>query len=131
MALKGVIGADALVQTLEALKPENIAKELVKDSREIAKEVAERVRAEAPQGPTGNLKRAVEWGTFKKRPGQLVMSFVRMNRLKKGFHAHWIEFGARGGAITPNPYFRRGTSGDGPIYRLEAGAAKIIDDVLK
>lgn len=131
MALKNLIGADALLQTFEALKPENIAKELVKDSREVAKEVADRVRAEAPQGPTGNLKRAVEWGTFKKREGQPIMSFVRINRNKKGFHAHWVEFGARGGQMPANPFFRRATAGDGPIIRLEAGAAKIIDEVLK
>lgn len=128
--LKNLIGGQALVKTFESLKPENINKELVKDSRRIAREVRDRVRAEAPQGATGTLRRGIEDGTFKARPGKPVMSFVRVSH-RIARHAHLVEFGARGGKMPANPFFRRATSSDAPLQALEQAAGVAIDRVLK
>lgn len=128
--LKNLFGSAALLKTFDDLRPANIDKELVKDSRRIARGVRDRVRAEAPRGPTGNLRRGVEDGTFKKRPGKPPMSFVRVSR-RIAPHAHLVEFGARGGQMPANPFFRRATSGDGPLDEMENAAGKVIDGVLK
>jgi HK97 gp10 family phage protein len=107
-------GLDELLAQLENLKTDNIAKHIVGGVEEAAKKVADTIRNEAPQGPTGNLKRAVQYGVYKKRQGKSISAWVRMSvKHKKNAtgiapHAHLVEFGARGGKMPANPFFSRG-----------------------
>ncbi len=101
-------------------------------SREAAKIVQQRIKAEAPRGPTGNLKRSIQFGTFKQRLTKPVGSFVRVSR-KIAPHAHLVEFGARGGKMPANAFFRRGFNAS--KRKAEAiilkGAGKAFDKAVK
>ncbi len=101
-------------------------------SREAATVVQQRIKAEAPRGPTGRLKRAIESGTFKQRRNKPVASFVRVSR-KIAPHAHLVEFGARGGRMPANAFFRRGFNASKKKAEaiLERGAGKAFDSAVK
>jgi HK97 gp10 family phage protein len=74
-----------------------------------AKELVENaIRTEAPQGPTGNLKRSVKSGGYKKRAGKPYAVFVTVDR-KVAPHAHLVEFGSSRGQAA-NPFFARGVA---------------------
>jgi hypothetical protein len=130
-----VIGMVRLMGTLKALDglgdPAN-AKEIVKASRDAAFNLRDHIRAGTPKGPTGNLWKGVQAGTFKKRGGKPITSFVRMSS-RIAPHAHLVEFGARAGKMPANPFFRRGAA-SGAQAALDAvvdGASKAIDSALK
>lgn len=100
-------GLDELLAQLENLKTDNIASDIADGVEAAAKKTADTIENEAPDGPTGNLKKAVEYGVYKKRKGKGITAFVRVNR-KIAPHLHWIEFGNRGGKQKANPFFSRG-----------------------
>lgn len=131
--MANVIGLAALVKTLASLKDLGVdGKKLAEAIGRTAREMEERVRSEAPQGPTGNLKRGVESGVFKRRPGKPIAGFVRMS-YKIAPHSHLVEFGARGGQMPANPFFRRATTGgeESALSSIEDAAGQAIDDILK
>ena len=101
-------------------------------SREAAKVVQQRIKAEAPRGPTGRLKRAVEFGTFKDRLTKPVGSFVRVSA-RIAPHALIVEFGARGGRMPANAFFRRGFNASKKKAEaiLTRGAGKGFDQAVK
>lgn len=129
---KNVVGLAALLETFDNLKGAATNKDIVKSSRDAAFQLRDHVRANAPKGPTGNLRRGIEAGTFKVRPGQPVMSFVRAS-FKKAPHTHLVEFGGRGGAMPANPFFRRSTASgaDAALSVVLAGAESAVDKALK
>ena len=98
----------------------------------VAKAAAEVIRAEAPQGPTGNLKKSIESGGYKKKQGKPVAAFVRVNR-KKAPHAHLVEFGARAGAMPANPFFARGSAKvkGAALGKVEDAVSSAIDGIWK
>lgn len=128
--MANVIGLARVLGTLKAVGKLGESKDVVAGHREAAKGLAGRIKTEAPQGPTGNLKRGVEFGTFKDRPGKPSASFVRMNA-KIAPHALLVENGTV--KSRPNPFFRRGVRAGGPAALAQAADAslKAIDNALK
>ena len=127
-----VIGLPELLKQFGRLRKAGGSPKLHGSVIRAARLVAERVRAEAPRGPTGNLKRSIQWGGFKRRAGRPVAAFVRVNR-KIAPHAHLVHFGARGGRMPSNPFFDRGVLAmkskvPGIIAK---GAGSAIDDALR
>lgn len=108
-----VEGLDDLVKQLDGLK--NVEEKLELGREKAAEIVRAAIEAEAPLGPTGNLKRSIQVnpGTLTKRPKNI--TFVATN-YKIAPHSHLVEFGARGGNMPKNPFFSRG-------YRKSRGAA--------
>lgn len=131
--MSNVIGLAGLVKTLGSLQNLGVDNQRLAGAiGRTVKDMEERVRSEAPQGATGNLKRGVESGVYKRRPGKPVAGFVRMS-YKIAPHAHLVEFGARGGEMPANPFFRRATSGgaEAALDAVAEGLGKAVDDVLK
>ena len=131
---KSVIGLARLNGTIRLLDDIHVsgAKPIVKATRDAAFALRDHIRAGTPKGPTGNLRKGVQAGTFKRRFGKPIMSFVRVNR-RIVPHAHLVEFGARAGKMPANPFFRRGAA-SGAQSALDAvvdGASKAIDVALK
>ena len=127
-----VIGVAELTKQFQRLKSVPLDPALHASIILAAQAVANRVRVEAPLGPTGNLRRSVEWGGFKKRIAKPVAAFVRVNR-RIAPHAHLVEVGARGGAMKSNPFFKRGVlamRGKVPVI-IAVGAGKAIDDAVR
>ncbi len=74
-----------------------------------AKKVADRARANAPLGPTGNLKRAIKDKPMPiKLPQFPLVAIAVVDRNKKtgAPHAHLVEYGGRGGRMPAQPYLR-------------------------
>lgn len=131
--MPNVIGMAGLVAGLNALGSigEN-SKSIREGHRRAATVIWKRVKAEAPQGPTGNLKRGVQSGTFKFRAGQPSESFVQMSS-KIAPHAVLVEFGARGGRMPANPFFRRGvqSSAQEAFDAMVSGVGQAVDEAVK
>ena len=131
--MSSVIGMAGLLGTLKAIKgiQDANAAPIVKASRDAAFNLRDRIRAGAPVGPTGRLRKSIIAGTFKKRFSKPIMSFVRADR-RAAPHFHLIEFGARGGKMPANPFFRRGAASgaQAALDEVVAGAKKAIDAAL-
>ena len=108
------------------------AREMAKTVDGASKAVADIVEQEAPRGPTGNLKKSVEYGVFKKRAGKPIAGFVRIEHAIAP-HAHLVEFGARGGSMPANPFFSRGVRKGRTIAEsmIEDGNSAAIDKAIK
>ena len=78
------------------------------------------IASEAPAGPTGNLKKSVVSKKMS-RDGIWITAIDRM----KAPHAHLIEFGARGGSMPANPFFRR------TFELYKEYAIRILQDPIK
>ena len=103
-----VVGLPQLLQQFEHLSMEVGGSRTIHDATmQAARQVAKRVRAEAPRGPTGNLRRSIQSGGYKRRMGKPIAAFVRANR-RIAPHLHLVHFGARGGQMPSNPFFDRG-----------------------
>lgn len=97
-----------------------------KVDRKAARATRNIIRAETPKGPTGNLERAVQVRKF----GGLTLVWI--NR-KIAPHLHWVNFGARGGAMPANPFFDRGRNKSRGVVRatLTAGYKPIIEGLAR
>jgi len=125
-------GLDELLAQVGGLQTEAIAGSIADSIEAGAKRTADVIKQEAPLGPTGNLKRAVEYGVFKRRNRKPIAGFVRVNR-KIAPHLHWLEFGARGGNMPANPFFSRGwrKSRTGVESELIGSVQSAIDKAIK
>lgn len=125
-----LIGIGAVLESMNALKSSDLKSGVADGIKKAAESVRDVIEAEAPKGPTGNLKRSVEAGMFKKRSGKPIAGFVRVNA-KTAPHAHLVEFGARGGAMPANPFFSRGyaKSKDQALQAVEDALGSAIDKV--
>lgn len=125
-------GLDELLAQLDGLQTEAIAGSIADGIEAGAKRAADIIEQEAPRGPSGNLKRAVQYGVFKQRAGKPVAGFVRVDR-KIAPHLHLVEFGARGGNMPDNPFFSRGwrKSRTGVESELIGSVQAAIDKAIK
>lgn len=125
-----LIGIGAVLESMNALKSDGLKAGIADGIKKAADSVRDAIEAEAPKGPTGNLKRSVQSGMFKKRSGKPIAGFVRVNG-KIAPHAHLVEFGARGGAMPANPFFSRGyaKSKDSALQAVEDALRSAIDKV--
>lgn len=114
-------GLHELLAQLDGLKTDGVAGDIADAVEVAARAVRDTIREEAPQGPTGNLKRSLEYGVYKKRQGEPIAGFAQVNH-KIAPHSHWVEFGARGGDMPRNPFFRRGWN------KSKGAAEKIVTD---
>ena len=76
----------------------------------IAETVKSNIQAEAPVGPTGNLKRSVVAKTFQRQIKNKPAAFTAVH-YRTAPHAHLVEYGhvtASGSHTAANPFFRRG-----------------------
>jgi len=88
-------------------------------TEEAANSVAGIVRSNAPVGPTGNLRGAVETKPLPRRDGYPEVTMVGVN-YKKAPHQHLVEFGSGPryhssgryvGQMPAQPFFRRSIDG--------------------
>lgn len=96
----GVVGVDALVAKLKQLPGETRKKVLTQALRKGALAVKKIMKAEAPKGPTGNLKKSI---VIKKMKGKGIAYVVRPSYAKSGSAAHLVEYGT--GQRTVANYF--------------------------
>lgn len=122
-------------QLLEIASLESGRKELRSSALAGAKLVQKNIRAEAPKGPTRNLRKGIVAKAFKSRSGFPEASFVQATAP----HSHLIEEGTdartnpnrwgRGpgstGQVKPNPFFSRG------VLRSQSDVAKIMTDSIE
>jgi hypothetical protein len=126
-----ILGQRELAKKIKALGDKIDGREVAKIHILAANAAAAIIRAGAPQGPTGNLKRAIVTGVFRNRPRKRRAAFVLVDR-RIARHLHLIEFGtaerkqASGksvGRVKPNPFFARGRNKSRPVVKaiLTAG----------
>lgn len=111
-------GLEELLAQLDGLKSDGIAGDVADAVETAVKSTAETIRSEAPLGATGNLRRSITSGVYKKSEGKPIAGFVTVD-YGIGPHAHLVEFGARGGDMPRNPFFSRG-------WRKSRGPAESI-----
>ena len=83
-----LLGIDLMRKQTKAIAAAVESAELRKQFYAKAKGMADEMKARAPKGPTGNLRRAI----FAREYRGSGVSIVGVDR-KKAPHAHWIEFG--------------------------------------
>jgi hypothetical protein len=130
MSLK-LIGMAAIADALTSLgDAKNYAGDISESILAEADSMRDTIKSEAPQGPTGNLKKSVQSGLFKARQGKPIAGFVRVNR-RTAPHAHLVEFGARSGRMPSNSFFARGVAkSKGPVLdKISDKIAKAIDGI--
>ncbi|MCP4639719.1 MAG: hypothetical protein GY851_04770 [bacterium] len=105
--------------------------------KELAKIVKEAIKSEAPEGPTGNLKKSI---THKVQENYAVIGpdHQQFAEGEKGYHAHLVEFGTVArysksggfrGVMPPNPFMRRAwTRSVGPAY---AAIRRSLSDAIE
>ncbi len=120
-----VLGQRVLAKRIKELGDKIDGREVAKIHLQAARAAAAIIRAEAPRGLTGNLKRAVVTGVFKNRPRKRRAAYVFVDRRIAG-HLHLIEFGTAErfqksgksvGRIKPNPFFARGRNKSRPVVK--------------
>ena len=123
-------GLKQLERNLGKLKDRVTSRQALAIALAAAKPVADKVRAEAPQGPTGNLKRSVEASAFKPRIDKPTAAFVRVSH-SIAPHAHLVEFGTSHSEA--NPFFKRGVRRSRRAARktLLAGFKAIVEKPYK
>lgn len=132
-------GMDELMKQFQdlqkAVHPDKVEPITLKAARDIAREI----RLWAPQGPTGNLRKAIRAKQLKRFGMNPAPAIAAVDR-KRAPHAHLVEYGhalVRGGKtighVPANPFFRGAVSASQEpvlkevIQKLEAlieGAAK-------
>lgn len=127
-----LIGLAEVLRTFTEMKKAATSAKMHAGVIQAAERIAGTIRSEAPRGPTGNLKRSIEFGGFKPRQGKPVAAFVRVNA-KIAPHAHLVEFGARGGAMPANPFFTRGfnSARESAMRIVQEKAGQAIDVALR
>ena len=147
-------GMDELVDTIdkmiEGIKPDKIEPVLDKAAGKIVREV----RARAPVGPTGNLKKAIKKKKLKRFFGAPAPYIVAIDR-RKAPHAwvvvhgtsgarrvdppRWVKIGGRAvlidntGIMPPNRFFADGiqaTQG-AALALIESGVSRILEEAMK
>ena len=88
-----------------------------------AETIADAARANAPRGPTGNLKRGIIAKTLKRKLDKPAPSIAAIN-YKVAPHAHLVEFGHGGRKAGPHPFLR--PAWDGNRVRVEQEIADKI-----
>lgn len=83
---------------------------------EVARLVQSEARSAAPQGPTGNLKRAIEVKVEAKPAQRRLMALVKVNK-KIAPHAFWVENGSKGKRRIRGPKAK----GDAVAYKTRDG----------
>ena len=124
-----VEGLDELIKQLGGLKQ---VEGLMQPGRMKAAQIVQSaIEAEAPRGPTGNLKRSIEINPSVLSKRSKNLTFVAINH-KVAPHAHLVEFGARGGNMPENAFFTRGyrKSRSSGADALMADAKAAIDKAL-
>ena len=154
MATVHIEGVEDLVETIdrmiEGVKPSKIEPVLDKAAGKIAQEV----RARAPVGPTGNLKKAVKKKKLQRWFGSPAPVIVAIDR-KKAPHAWLVTHGTSGirrvdpphytilggrlvlitqtGIMPPNRFFSEGIEAKQgeALSTIEKGVEKILEEAMK
>ena len=154
MATVHIEGVEDLVETIdrmiEGVKPSKIEPVLDKAAGKIAREV----RARAPVGPTGNLKRAVKKKKLQRWFGSPAPVIVAIDR-KKAPHAWLVTHGTSGirrvdlphytilggrlvlitqtGIMPPNRFFAESIEAKQgeALSTIEKGVEKILEEAMK
>lgn len=110
----------------KAFKPDQVEKASLK-SAEIIRAQAER---NAPQGPTGNLKRGQIKKLLGRQGGQPAPAIAAVDR-KIAPHAHFSEFGTVN--MSTKPYFRPAVITRGPeaAKKFREELKKMVDGAVK
>lgn len=113
MAGLRVKGVEQAIKGLRKFQRE-LENELFEGVLSAARPVATEIRNRAPKGPTGNLRKSIQYGRLRKRLGRNIAAYVRIS-YRTAPHAHLVEFGSgprstKGGKSTgvspPRPFFR-------------------------
>lgn len=93
-----------------------------------AEVVTEAIRARAPQGPTGNLKRAIITKQLSRQGNEPAPSIAAVDR-RIASHAGFIEFGTS--KMPAQPFFRRGWNAKRKqaLGDIEDALKNLIDEV--
>lgn len=154
MATVHIEGVEDLVETIdrmiEGVKPGKIEPVLDKAADKIAREI----RARAPVGPTGNLKKAVKRKRLQRWLGSPAPVIVAIDR-KKAPHAWLVTHGTSGvrrvdpphyttlggrpvlitqtGIMPPNRFFSEGIEAKQgeALSTIEKGVEKILEEAMK
>ena len=141
---------DTIDKMIEGIKPDKIEPVLDKAAGKIAREV----RARAPVGPTGNLKKAVKKKKLQRWFGSPAPVIVAIDR-KKAPHAWLVVHGTSGvrkvdppqmvkiggrpvlitqtGIMPPNRFFSEGIEAKQgeALSTIEKGVEKILEEAMK
>lgn len=90
-----LIGQRELANTFRRIADETDKKEMENRLMKVGRGLAKKIRGNAPKGPTGNLKKAIETKRYRKKVKQSPAIFVRVNE-RKAPHAHLIARGTKG-----------------------------------
>lgn len=108
-----VKGVEQAIKSLRKFERE-LNQHLFEGVYEAARPVATEIRNRAPKGPTGNLRKSIQYGRLRKRLGRDIAAYVRVN-YRTAPHAHLVEFGSgprstksgkSTGVSPPRPFFR-------------------------
>lgn len=97
-----VSGVDQAIRGLRKFQHE-LESELFEGVLAAARPVAIEIRNRTPKGPTGRSRKSIKFGKLKRRTGQNVAAYVRVDR-RIAPHFHFNEFGTVKQA--PRPSFR-------------------------
>ncbi len=90
---------------IKSVDPDSVEQILLKP----AKMLADDIRARAPQGPTGNLKKSVVAKLLQRRSDDKSAPAIVAIHYRYGPHAHLVEYGHAGPKPAPaHPFFRPG-----------------------
>lgn len=128
-----VQGLDELKKRLQKLANAIEGSQVEQILLDAAQPIADQARAWAPEGPTGNLKRALLAKKLQRKGRKTAPVIAAVDR-KIAPHAHLVEYGSQGrqhksgkstGSMPAKPYFR-------PAVDARKGdAARIIEDGLR
>ena len=141
---------DTIDRLVKNVSPEKIEPVLFREAQRVSKEV----RANAPVGPTGNLKKAVITKRLQRWGRNPAPSIAAINR-KKAPHAWLVIHGTSGvravdpphyvnlrgrmvkitntGIMPPNRFFQNAIEAkkDEVLYRIENAVGKLMEDGMK
>ena len=105
MALQGVTieGEEELIRKLVKLGDAVKGTQPERLFLRAAKVIRNKARENAPEGPTGNLKRGIVARTLDRRGRKVAPAMAGIN-FKRAPHANWLEFGTV--KMGPRPFFR-------------------------
>lgn len=130
--------AQIYIKGLEVLEKQTnkLLKELKKEDSDLllnnARLVRDRIKEKAPQGPTGNLKKAAYAAVLPETTTRRVVAFAGI-RPRKAPHAHLVEFGHGGPHPAPaHPFLRPAWDElrDKVLENIKKGLKKTIEGAV-
>ena len=113
-----------------------IIKEVTKEKTKLllkeARRVRDRIKQKAPEGPTGNLKKAAYAIAYPETATSSAVAFAGV-RPRKAPHAHLVEYGHGGPhPAPPHPFFRPAWDEvkDSVSRNIQVGLGKTIEGAL-